>query len=54
MSLFVTGEGSISAAGIILALNCEPWIEKSDYGIYTRKLIVYLNTAIEATANKDK
>ena len=51
--LFVTGEGSISPAGIKLALDSELWIEEVDRSSYIRKLIVYLKTAIE-TQKKDK
>lgn len=46
-SLFVDGMGGISAEGIKLALDSEFWIEEVDRSSYTRKLVVYLTTAIE-------
>ena len=50
--LMVGAYGDISAEGIRMSLESEPWIDKNVYGNYVRKLIVYLTTALQ-TQSKD-
>lgn len=51
-SLLVDGYGGISAAGIKMALDSEPWIKEEDKSSYIRKIVLYLTTAVQ-TRNKE-
>lgn len=52
-NLLIDGSGGVSAKGIQMALDSEPWIDEGDKSIYIRKLVAYLTTAIQ-TQRKEK
>lgn len=37
-------EYGLSAEGITLAFDCEPWIKEDDKSTYANKIMIYLNT----------